>query len=318
MRKSRKGFTLTEMAVVMGMIVLFIGIAIPTVRALTGQSSINMARNQLASLFVRVREEAVAMQDVRGVLFILEPATDRIICVTVQPSTCVDLTQNRFPMNMVMLDAEPNRDSVVLPLGVRLQTMFNGLDRTQSSTGNEDRYLGFNPVIPQAPNSNGSQYQRYYGGCVLFDGNGTLVVRPYALQLMAPGLTANTFQQSNLATLLGFDATNNPVPTSATGSAVSFAVQSGSSSFAIVPGATGTSPSSSDPFVVSQVGLILFDGDAFKTLGFTDDDADLIKQSYSTPWASTNISEKTEETWLDTHSTPVMINRFDGTLIKGE
>jgi type II secretory pathway pseudopilin PulG len=337
-RNCRKGFTLTEMAVVMGMIILFIGMAIPTVRALAGNSSINMARNQLASFLVRVREEAVAMQDYRGVLFVIDPTTNRVMCVAVQTASNNDYTH--FPGSMIFLDAEPNRDTVALPTGVRLQTMFNGLQAapsggggtSNSSQGLADRYLGFNPVITHTPFTQDNQYQRYYGGCILFDGNGALVVKPYALQLAMPKPDgSNAAVVSRLGIILGADQPPPPVAlygeAFATGTGLASwaqlgqAVSNSGASSALVPGCpSGLTSSYAGPFVVSQVGLVLFDGDAFRTLGFTDEDADLMLSGgpgYTVAWKS-GISEQTEEIWLDNNSTPVMINRFDGTLIRGE
>src|SRR5579871_3832417 len=48
-----KAFTLTEMLVVMGIMVLFITLAVPAVRVLMGSSSIAMTRNNLSALIAR-------------------------------------------------------------------------------------------------------------------------------------------------------------------------------------------------------------------------------------------------------------------------
>jgi hypothetical protein len=281
-----------------------------------------MARNQLGALLVRVREEAVAMQDYRGILFVLEPTTDRVLCVCVQPASNVDY--QIFSGATVFLDAEPNRDTVTLPVGVRLQTMYNGLTGNglngggqDSSQGKDDRYMGFNPMIPQTPGSQTPANQRYYGGCILFDANGNLVVKPYALQLAMPNPAGGSAVVSRLGVFLGADQpTANP--SFSTGTGLAFWTGSGNTasqstaSSAIVPGCTNRPDTG--PYVVSQLGLVLFDGDAFKTLGFTDDDADLSSnsQTYNSAWPASGISEQAEEAWLDNNSTPVMINRFDG------
>src|SRR5258708_3748402 len=114
------------MLVVMGIIIVFIAMAVPVVRSLMGSSSIAMARNSLAALLTRAREEAVGMQDVRGVLFVLDRGTDRVVGMIVQPAAIQDSGTSVSAMSgLVLLDLVPKRDSMTLPAGVRLQTVFN-------------------------------------------------------------------------------------------------------------------------------------------------------------------------------------------------
>lgn len=311
--KIRKAFTLTEMLVVMGIIVMTATLAIPAVRYLMGSSSISMARNNLSALLAKAREEAIAVQDTRGIMFYVDKTSNRIVGVLVQRAPLQD---TRPAMSgMMLLDAVPNRDSMVLPAGVRMQTVFNGVNPANTAGGNGDRYLGFNPIPP--PTGPLLTPPMCFGGVILFDGNGKLSTRPYGFQLVRPGGGL-----SNIATMIGYSLLDLPVR------ADEYDIQTGSFSF--VPGSTGGSAGTRivplNP-VRSQVGIILFDYDAFKSLGFTDQDADLqsTPQSYATAWPynttadGDNIhSEKDEEAWLDVNSTPLMINRYDGTLIRAE
>jgi prepilin-type N-terminal cleavage/methylation domain-containing protein len=307
-KRIREAFTLPELLIVMGIIVLMIAIAVPVVRSLMGSSSISMARNTLSSLLARAREEAIGMQQVRGVMFMVDKTTNRLIGIMVQEAVVQDPNQP----TIIMLDSIPNRDSVPLPSGVRMQTVFNGVSAANSAAGTDDHYLGFNPPYGQP--------QLFLGGAILFDGNGKLISRPYGFQLSQPFTTGYT--ASNLCTFLGVDYSGvqtyadlqNPM----------------TGSYAFVPGFTGIiSGNSRTPpatLVCSQVALILFDYDAFKAMGFTDQDADLSSaQTYTAPWPINTTSdgdgvhsEKDEETWLDNNSTPLMINRYDGTLIRAE
>ncbi|HET6248027.1 MAG TPA: hypothetical protein VFE47_10050, partial [Tepidisphaeraceae bacterium] len=219
---------------------------------------------------------------------------------------------NLVSQGIVLLDALPNRDSLELPAGVRLQTMFNGINPTSSIGGNDDRYLGFNPLT-----SSGNP--PFVGGCILFDGNGKMIVRQYGFQ-MSQLTTTGAFGPSNLCLMLsnafpaaGLTYTSGTVQNSSVGS------------YAFLPSVNSSSPSSSQLASVpySQLGLVLFDYDAFKAQGFSDLDADINAQGYtSSSWQVGNTkqsqSEQMEETWVDTHSTPVLVNRFNGTLIRGE
>jgi prepilin-type N-terminal cleavage/methylation domain-containing protein len=298
--RNRKAFTLAEMLVVMGIIVVFILAAIPCVRALTGSGSVSSAKNELASLVTRAREEAIAMQEIRGVLFFIDPGSDRVTGIICQPAPLQDSLLTG--QGIILLDAMPGKDSLTLPGGVRLQTLFNG---NNSGVAPDDRYLGFNPLTAAGK-------PPLIGGCILFDGNGKLVVRQYGFQMaQAGGLP------SNLCSLLA-----NAYPSSGLSAASGVINNAGSSSYlptiASAPPLSGTPPSYPDKAFAtvpySQLGLVLFGQDEFKSQGFTDTDPD-----QTLPPATGQMqAEQTEEAWIDAHSTPVLINRYNGTLIKGE
>lgn len=304
MRKRHNAFTLAEMLVVMGIIILFIAMAVPAVRALTGSSSISVARNQLTALITRAREEAVGIQDVRGVLFILDPASNRVMGYICQAATVQD--PDPSTSSMVMLDLVPSRDALALPPGVRLQMMFNGVN---------DHYLGYNPLTT-------SGNPPLIGGVILFDGNGRLIVRQYGFQ-MNQTIASGAFGLSNLGLAL-----NNMYPAGNLTYTSGTTKDAGANSYAFVPTiTTATTGYPNTPFYptgtftnapYSQLGLVLFDYDAFKSAGFGDQDADITGKSYSgTPTGQTQ-SEQVEEAWIDSHSTPVLVNRYNGTLIRGE
>jgi hypothetical protein len=58
--------------------------------------------------------------------------------------------------------------------------------------------------------------------------------------------------------------------------------------------------------------VVLYDKEAFHTAGYTDADLQL-----TTPQSYPNSNEEREEAWLDANATPLLVNRFNGTLSKG-
>jgi hypothetical protein len=61
----------------------------------------------------------------------------------------------------------------------------------------------------------------------------------------------------------------------------------------------------------SQFGFVVYDADAFANLGHTPDDPQIRGVAYT-------ATERAEETWLDENGTPILVNRNNGTLVKGK
>ena len=278
-------FTLTELIVVMGIIILIIAIAVPAIRSLTGTRSVDAGYNTLAALVTRAREEAVGIQDVRGVMFYLNAENDRVEAVIVQDTPPPATLPPNPPT--YYLDVVPNRDYLPLPPGIGVQTV-NNCTFSSGTIRSSDGYLGYNPTtgVPSGPTSTENML---YGGVILFDGNGRLISATYGFKM--------------------FDNTN---PQNATGMAQLLKVDTPTPSVDMVPTYNGT-------LLSSQFGFVLYDREAFKAQGFTDGDAYLDPTnvaSYGT--TATPNSEASEEVWLDSNSAPVLINRYNGTLIRAE
>jgi prepilin-type N-terminal cleavage/methylation domain-containing protein len=280
----RRGFTLTELIVVMGIIILIIAIAVPAIRSLTGTRSVDAGFNTLSAMVTRAREEAVGIQDVRGVMFYLNAENDRVEAVIVQ-DTPPPVTATG-PQPTYYLDVVPNRDYLPLPAGIGVQTVnnctFNGTGPTASRTS--DGYLGYNPA-----SSYGTQTENMlYGGVILFDGNGRLISATYGFKLFD---NTNTQNPTGMAQLLKIDS---PTPT-----------------LDMVPTYNGA-------LLSSQFGFVLYDREAFKAQGFTDGDTYLDPTVTTYGTTATANSEASEEVWLDANSAPILVNRYNGTLIRAE
>lgn len=290
-----------EMLVVIGIIILIVAMAIPAIRSLTGTRSLDAGYNTVSALVTRAREEAVGLQTVHGVLFYLNPSNDRVEAAIVQETAPPNFA-GPAPANQptYYLDLVPDHDYLPLPPGVGVQCVNNGTF-SAATVRSSDGYIGLNPTaglaLSTAPTVGGggpaSTEGVLYGGVILFDGNGRLISKTYGFKMFDNTVTTNA---TGLAKLLKVDTPTTPTTD-------------------LVPVMNGLPLS-------SQFGFVLFDREAFKTQSFTDGDTgmDSAVAAYgaaSTPAASPP-TEADEEAWLDKNSAPILINRYNGTLIRAE
>ena len=81
------GFTLTELLIVITLIVIILGIAIPTLSTLTGSRSTESGKNQLSAMLGRARNLAIQNVTTVGVAIYVDPATGRTGMALVQMIT---------------------------------------------------------------------------------------------------------------------------------------------------------------------------------------------------------------------------------------
>lgn len=281
-----RAFTLTEILIVIGIIVLMLGLAVPAFRMITGGRSIDSTQNIISALLGRARSEAIGLQRVRGLWFFIDPRSpDRVSAAYVGVDE-TDFPSTGTPTRTVYLDLVPDHEIFQLSPGVWCQLIDNY--DANSITGFDDRYIGFNKQMQGgAPPSNIS-----YGGVILFDERGLLISRTFGF------LIRDSF---NNPTAIGNLLYLNSDPT-ATASQKSVNVPA--TIRFVEPKAAVPSQQ-----LATQFGLILFDRQEFFDRGSTDDDQQV---------SGTAGLELAEEQWLDDNATPLMINRYNGTLIKGE
>src|SRR5947208_1368347 len=115
------GFSLTEILIVIALIVLLLALAIPAFSFITGSRSIDGAANQISAFLGRARAEAIGLQEMRGVMFFVDPTKQRTNLAIVHETPERPAVDN--PNVDVYLDLVPDAEFLALPPGVSIQTL---------------------------------------------------------------------------------------------------------------------------------------------------------------------------------------------------
>jgi type II secretory pathway pseudopilin PulG len=294
--RSSCAFTLTEILIVIGIIVLLLALAVPAMRVLSGGRSIEGAQNQLSAFLGRARGDAIALQETRGVMFYKNVATGAPGAADEKTyAAMVRVTDpappGTDPNTEVYLDLVSDVDVLTLPIGVDAQTLDN-YDPTLAQ--GDERYIGYNHVFtdPNLPKTITG-----FGGVILFNSDGEIVSKTYGFrgnpdpngtptliaQRLFSGLTPSTYARNAYLTI-------------------------------------GDTQTLLTLRMHSAVGFVLFDREEFVNASVSGSspelrDEDPMLQSQGT---SNTQPEVDEEKWITEHSVPFLINRYNGTLIRGE
>ena len=296
--RPRPGFTLIEMLIVMAIIVLAVTLAIPAIRVLTGSRSEQAAQNVVSAYIASARADAIGIQDIEGVLFYIDPGTNRVNCIEVAQSPTPLGTTTDIP-GVVYLDLEAgvhsgkSRDPLPLPPGILLMTIKDTVPTTYTTWKDpfaSALYMGFNFYPPATANQAGVAP---LGGVILFDGNGRLYTGRYGFRFIAAGgatatpLGALVFGNTGVAT----------VPASDWPSATPTLALMGQMAFAMCDRETFLNQrSGNNPFLVNNRGT---NG----MIGTNPADGQAAGQ---------------QSDWLNVNTTPIFINRYNGTLTRAE
>lgn len=270
-------FSLVELLIVVAIIVLLIGLSVPALNLIRGTRSLDSAENQVSAMLGVARVEAIGRQQHRGVMFYYDPVNEVIKLALVQEADPPSGVTTDVDLFLDLADA----DALSLPKGVGAQIVDD-----PGTTAPNDRFIGYNDTIANpSPTANTSIL---YGGVILFDRRGQLASKRYAFKTKNTNLIATSMGNLMFATS---DALLMPL--------------------AVAP----VDPYAHWPLVPrSQVGLILFDLDAFRAGEYNMEDLQIVN-----PTGTYNPSpEQAEEAWLDQNGVPLLVNRYNGTLIKGE
>ena len=144
-RRSRQGFTLTEVLIVVGLMLLLITLAIASFDVISGGRSVDSAQNIISAALARARQDAMGLQEPRGIVFFPDANTGRTILAEVY--------YPNYQGGNPVIELLPDREELELPAGVGCQVLphFNGASGTPL------------PTI----------------GVIMFDGLGRVAIRPF-------------------------------------------------------------------------------------------------------------------------------------------
>src|SRR2546423_1928043 len=146
--RSRNAFTLTEILIVLGIIVLMLGIAVPAFNIIRGNRSVDSAVNQVSALLGRARSEAIGLQEKRGVFFFVDPRNGRVTLAEVhevdKPAGATRDTYLDLVLDPSDQTGQSALDFLVLTPGVGVQVVD---DYDPKSASYDDRYIGYNRIL---------------------------------------------------------------------------------------------------------------------------------------------------------------------------
>ena len=163
----RRAITLVELLVVMSIIVLILGVALPLFSVFSENRSVEAASNHVSAMLGRAHAEARGLQRPVGVVFFIDPDTEQTAMIVV-----TDDPEERDPS---YLEVVAGYEIELLPKGTAAQFIYNG-GLTPGGDRSADGYI----------------HPRRSHAAIMFDGYGQLISQPY-----------NIRQSSKLGQLMG-------------------------------------------------------------------------------------------------------------------
>jgi type II secretory pathway pseudopilin PulG len=334
-QRTARAFTLTELLIVIGIIVLFITLALPAFNLLSGTRSIAGAENLLGAMLGRARADALGASDYRGLAIYRDTVTDRYYGAIVQPAVYQGYPTNPSGAATVTTPFYPHYSYVTFAVS---GTTHNWVAIADVPS---DSWNGTTPPASAPPNAS------YWSQCDSISGAITLdAVTQTDVQAFPAGVGVQVItncpvnsggnRTSNGYLPLGvvlFDGTGTLAPLKTVSFAVSGLLGTTGTFKGYFPqpgGQTtipyylaGTTPQGLP--LQSSLGFVAFDKQTFDNNGFY---SSLTPQfptqltSMSTNGNNTSYStgagDGLADAWLDANATPLLVNRYNGTVIRSE
>src|SRR4051795_13387869 len=83
----RAAFTLTEILIVMGLIILILALAVPAFNLISGSRSVDAGENLVAAMVSHARAEAIRNHRIAGVAFFRDTTNDRSAMALAVPAS---------------------------------------------------------------------------------------------------------------------------------------------------------------------------------------------------------------------------------------
>ncbi len=315
--RARRGFTLTEILVVLTIIILVLATAVPAFRALTGSRSTDAAQNLFTAMLGRARTMALNQKKTIGVFFSLDPATDRTRMALVELASALD-------------DPDPGNQY----MGWTATGIYRQADGSVNPPIRADRVV----FITKDNDLGGKVMVKMYR-CTITPTSGTGQAPPTVGPVFSNGWWEE-FKEGDLSLVADTDIQSIPVGigvqvivdprSSTTGPGVDRYVRTGVILFdpqgrlayrrytvsrndalgRLLALNTNLGSSSGAGQLYSGFGAAIYQLDEFRGQpGADEGDATL-----TIPGLAGDNTDTAEEDWLDKNTTPLLVNRYTGTL----
>lgn len=283
---------MTELLVVIGIVVILLAVAVPALDVLRGNTNMANAQNLISSMVSRGRLKAIELKRPAGVLFYTDAKTSRTAAALVAEVQAIP-------------HPDPTESSLDLQFKAG-QYVFNTIISPR------DYYVALRdttaPLDPASEDWSGP-FTTGAANAVLLD-----VVADEEPILLPPNIGVQTMRGVPFTDpdpymdggVILFDGNGLLV----------------SQSYVLAKdGVAGRAMKLILDFapdvLQSQYGLVTFDLSAFKARGFSR--GDFVTRFYTSVETEPNDTEElAEATWLNQNTTPLLVNRYNGTLLKGE
>lgn len=316
--RSRAAFTLTELLIVIGLIVLLIALAVPAFSFITGSKSLDAAQNTISAMLGRARSETRGTRQF-GVLFFRDPGNDRTAMMLVEgdagdtgaddysfwttyptggPSYSVGdkayflddsaAEAKRVVKRYVCISPVPDSTAAYEPPAPddpsHANTYWAQVPATFFEPFTADiEYLppGVGLQLVNAAQTTPAALPDLYvrTGVIMFGPNGQLLSVPYYID-----------STMGIGNVIGLNQSPLPVQR--------------------IPATTGT-------YLNTHVAFMLYDREAFSNVLNSSESDSLFDIGNQPPPASAG-DEQNEEQWLSDNGLLLLVNRYNGTLIRGE
>jgi prepilin-type N-terminal cleavage/methylation domain-containing protein len=330
MPQRRPGFTLTEILVVIGIIVLVLAMAVPAFNYITGTRSQEAATNIIAAMLSRARATAINYNRENptkayiGVFFFVDPADGRTKLTLVarevggaaedpDPYDNYKSWHRLSGPGPTNYNTSPYKDRVIF---LTRNTDEGGRAYYKRFRCIQDQGSGSNSPPVSGPQSDGYFHNQWWeevveGDLDVFEEGGEVQALPAGVGVQLVNDTrggVNTDRYVRTGVIF-FDPQGRM-------DSAEYAISANSTLGRII-GITGLLQGTPENPIVSQFGVITYDLNAFKGQNFTEGDALFNIPTLTRP-SRYNPDERDEEQWLDDNASILMVNRTTAALEKTE
>jgi len=324
--RAGRGFTLIELLVAMGIMVIIMALAVPAYRFIVGNRSQDAAVNLIEAMLGRARGHAISTQRHAGVAFFVNPVDQRVtMAIVVERMPDADAEEDPY-LNYKGWDKASSYTTGQEIIGAVVADDEDPVSKAKTKRKVVRRFYfqppnpGNGPLPnPAPPNVNVTWGSLGTGLCMDFVMDGELQALPNGVgcQLINDPKNASAPDRYVQTGCILFDPQGQLTSIDL--------VIAWNGALGKLLGLQAAPPANIVTFK-SQLGVVLFDAEAFKGKGGgTFSDSVVAVKGYENMGgepvggqASYGASEQKEEAWLDQNGLQLLVSRYSGTLLRGE